>query len=120
MVKKRFLLAILLLVILLLTSSNVIAGCCRGIIGCSRAFFETECSDLATFDPSECEEIADCDIVACCHEIPAIPKSTYRSTCLGMAPPPSLIYIKPFTTNPAAESATADLYCAGAKPPCTN
>ncbi|MBW2965458.1 carboxypeptidase-like regulatory domain-containing protein, partial [Candidatus Woesearchaeota archaeon] len=37
MAKKRFLLAILLVTIFVLISANALAGCCRGIIGCSRA-----------------------------------------------------------------------------------
>ncbi|MBW2963903.1 hypothetical protein KY363_00445 [Candidatus Woesearchaeota archaeon] len=119
MEKKRFLLAISLVIFLAL-STHVFAGCCQGIIGCSRAFFETECSELATFDSQECEEIAMCDVVACCHNIPTMPKAVYRATCLGITPPPTPIYIKPFTTNPSAESAYANNICAGAKTPCTN
>ncbi|MBW2972332.1 carboxypeptidase-like regulatory domain-containing protein, partial [Candidatus Woesearchaeota archaeon] len=120
MVKKRFLLAILLVVIAILTASEVFAGCCQGIVGCSRAFFSSECSDLATFDSKECEDIRECDVVACCHDIPGVPKATYRSTCMGMTPPPIYHYIKAFTTNPAAESAYAASLCAGALPPCVN
>ncbi|MBI5880957.1 carboxypeptidase regulatory-like domain-containing protein [archaeon] len=117
--KKRFLLAVLLLGIFLVTASQVLAGCCVGIIGCSRAFFESECSELATFVGSECEQNSACDIVACCHNITGIPKATYRATCMAMTPPPAYDYIKPFTTNPAAESAYANSICAGARPPCT-
>ncbi len=84
MLKKRFVIVLLLLVITVLVSSEVLAGCCQGIIGCSRAFFSTECSDLATFDERECEDIGDCNIVACCHDDPDISKATYQSTCLGM------------------------------------
>jgi hypothetical protein len=120
MVKKRFLLAILLVILALISVSQVFAGCCQGIIGCSRAFFETECSSLATFDVRECEEIKMCDVVACCHNITGIPRATYRATCFGMEPTPTIIRdIKTFTTNPAAESAYAASLCAGAKPPCT-
>jgi|GEM_PF-7065889 len=118
MEKKRFLLAFLLVVIAILAASEVLAGCCQGIIGCSRAFFSSECSDLATFASQECEDIAECNIVACCHSIPGIPKATYQSTCMGMMPPPVFHYIKPFTTNPAAESAYANSLCSGARPPC--
>lgn len=119
MVKKRFLLAVLLVLFLLLSSLEVLAGCCVGIIGCSRAFFDTECSELAAFDPSECEEIADCDVVACCHDIPGMSRAQYRSTCEGMAGEVSMTYIKPFVTNPASESAYASNLCEGALPPCT-
>jgi hypothetical protein len=105
--------------IIFLLASNSLAGCCQGIIGCSRAFFEAECSSLATFDSRECSEIQMCDVVACCHNLPATPKATYRARCLGMDPPPNPIYIKPFSPNPSAESAYADSLCAGAKPSCT-
>jgi len=119
MAKKRYLLAILIVAILLITSSQVFAGCCKGIIGCSRAFFESECSGLATFDSSECEEINDCDIVACCHNITGIPRATYRATCFSMNPLPTMHDIKPFTTNPSSEIAYANSLCAGGKPSCT-
>ncbi len=118
MLKKRFLVAFLLVLFLLLLSSYAFAGCCQGVIGCARAFFNTECAGLSTFDDRECEEIEACDIVACCHNIPSIPKATYRSTCWGMTPPPDPVFIKPFTTNPSAESAYANNICQGASPPC--
>ncbi len=120
MVKKRFLLAVFLVAIFLILVSEAFAGCCQGIVGCSRAFFESECIELAAFDSRECEEIEMCDIVACCHDLPGIPKATYRSTCLGMEAEIEPIYIKPFTTNPSAESALANSYCEGARAPCRN
>jgi hypothetical protein len=120
MLKKRVFVAFLLVVTLVILSSSVFAGCCQGIIGCSRAFFESECSELAAFDSNECEDIQMCDIVACCHNVSTIPKATYRSTCLAMKPAPAVITtIKPFSTNPSSESAEANRRCSGGTVACT-
>jgi len=118
MVKKRFWLAILLLVSLLVNSYDAEAGCCQGIIGCSRAFFESSCSSLSTFDVNECENIVACDVVACCHTLPDMPKATYRGICQALEPAAErTIHIKSFDTNPSSEMAYAELLCEGAALP---
>jgi hypothetical protein len=120
--KKGFLLVGVVFILLVLVSSQVLAGCCQGIIGCSRAGFSSECPFLSTFDTRECEAITECEIVACCHDQRDTPKATYRSSCMAMEPEPEIIPIKPFTTNPASEEATAALYCrdTGVRPACRN
>ncbi|NQU78346.1 carboxypeptidase regulatory-like domain-containing protein [Candidatus Woesearchaeota archaeon] len=120
MEKKRLVIAFLLVLLLLVLIPFVYAGCCQGIIGCSRAFFSSECSTLAEFKTEECEELDSCEVVACCHDIPGIPKATYRATCLAMRPvPPIISTIKPFTTNPASETARAELICSSDSLPCS-
>ncbi|MFC1741242.1 carboxypeptidase-like regulatory domain-containing protein [Nanoarchaeota archaeon] len=120
MVKKRFLVAILLVILIVMLSSEVLsAGCCVGSIGCTDGvFFESACSELQDFEMKPCEEIQACDIVACCHEIPEMPKANYRITCVGMEGDIQPIYIKPFDMNPADDASIANQICAGAKPSC--
>ncbi|MFH1064241.1 MAG: carboxypeptidase-like regulatory domain-containing protein [Candidatus Woesearchaeota archaeon] len=119
MAKKRFWLAILLLTTLFISSYAAEAGCCYGITGCARAFFESSCSSLASFNTKECEDIPECDIVACCHSIPDMPKSTYLGICHALEPAPLRppIHIKSFDTNPSSEAAYAESLCAGSALP---
>ncbi|HII71467.1 TPA: carboxypeptidase regulatory-like domain-containing protein [Candidatus Woesearchaeota archaeon] len=105
---------------ILLSSAIVSAGCCIGITGCSRAFMDVECPvGISSFSPNECEDESDCSVVACCHQIAGIPKSTYRSTCAAMTPTPSPIFdIGPFITDPSIRETYANSLCAGAMPAC--
>lgn len=127
--KKRKLLGILLSLVILLvftiiSGSVVFAGCCVGVTGCSRAFSPSECSSLAAYDnlDRECDDIHECDIVACCHSAVNLPKSTYRIICGGIIAPGEgdVFFIKSFTTNPAAEESNANGLCSGGVNACVS